>query len=114
MTAALQDAAAPARGAGISARFWSAASPLPLWILPPSDRRCQVGCPLSHLQVASGFGFRISDFGFHTLNPMNTLERNHVLPSLQPPLNDLRSRFGPRLQAVHPVRANEIYFHAQM
>ena len=45
---------------------------------------------------------------------MNTFERNHILPTLHPPLNDLTARFGPRLQAVQPLRPNEIYFHAQM
>lgn len=38
----------------------------------------------------------------------------HILPGLQPVLADLTERFGPRIQAVHPARANEIYVDAQM
>ena len=38
----------------------------------------------------------------------------NILPSLQPILSDLTERFGPRLEAVHASRPNEIYFHARL
>ena len=37
-----------------------------------------------------------------------------ILPMLQPILADLTDRFGPRLQAVRPVRPNEVYIDAPM
>lgn len=45
---------------------------------------------------------------------MNTAQPPPLLPGLQPILADLTERFGPRLEAVLPVRPNEVYFHAQM
>ncbi len=44
---------------------------------------------------------------------MTTVELDHLLPGLQGVVADLTERFGPRIQAVLPVRPNEIYFHAQ-
>jgi len=38
----------------------------------------------------------------------------NILSSLKPILADLTERFGPRIQAVHHARPNEVYFHAQM
>ena len=38
----------------------------------------------------------------------------NILPGLQPVVADLSERFGSRLEAVVPVRPNEVYFHAQM
>ena len=37
-----------------------------------------------------------------------------ILPELQPALADLTERFGERIEAVHDVRPNEVYFHAEM
>jgi Ni,Fe-hydrogenase III large subunit/Ni,Fe-hydrogenase III component G len=37
-----------------------------------------------------------------------------ILPSLQPILNDLTERFGPRLERIQPARLNEVYFQAEM
>jgi Ni,Fe-hydrogenase III large subunit/Ni,Fe-hydrogenase III component G len=37
-----------------------------------------------------------------------------ILPTLQPILTDLTDRFGPRIQAVRPVRPNEVYVDASM
>ena len=45
---------------------------------------------------------------------MNAVQRDQILPGLRPVLADLTERFGPRIRAVHPARANEIYFDAQM
>ena len=45
---------------------------------------------------------------------MNTLKPDSLLPGLQPVLSDLTERFGPRIEAVHAARPNEVYFHAQM
>ena len=45
---------------------------------------------------------------------MNSVHRDRILPGLQPVLADLTERFGPRIEAVHPARPNEVYFHAQM
>jgi Ni,Fe-hydrogenase III component G len=38
----------------------------------------------------------------------------NLIPSLQPIVADLVERFGSRIEAVHPVRPNEVYFHASM
>jgi len=38
----------------------------------------------------------------------------NILPELQPIVDDLRERFGSRVESVFPVRPNEVYFHAQM
>jgi Ni,Fe-hydrogenase III large subunit/Ni,Fe-hydrogenase III component G len=38
---------------------------------------------------------------------------DHILPGLQSAVTDLTERFGPRIQAVLPVRPDEVYFHAQ-
>ena len=43
---------------------------------------------------------------------MNAVQQ--ILPDLQPVLDDLTERFGPRIEAVNPARPDEIYFHAQM
>jgi len=38
----------------------------------------------------------------------------NILLELQPALRDFTERFGARIKAVHPLRPNEIYFHAGM
>ncbi len=38
----------------------------------------------------------------------------NIIPGLKPALTDLTERFGSRIEAILPVRPNEIYFHAQM
>jgi Ni,Fe-hydrogenase III large subunit/Ni,Fe-hydrogenase III component G len=38
----------------------------------------------------------------------------NILAGLQPVVADLRERFGPRIEAVHAPRPNEVYLHAQM
>ena len=45
---------------------------------------------------------------------MSSPQTPPILSSLQPIVEDLVERFGPRLEAVRPARPNEIYFHAQM
>ena len=45
---------------------------------------------------------------------MNTPKPDAILPGLQPVLSDLTERFGPRIEAVHIARPNEVYCHAQM
>ena len=38
----------------------------------------------------------------------------NILPSLQPILNDLTERFGPRIKAVNAPRPNELYFETEI
>ena len=45
---------------------------------------------------------------------MNTLKPDSILPGLQPALSDLTERFGPRIEAVHVARPNEVYLHIPM